>query len=548
MGKLRNITVFEFALFATSSIFVIYGTLIRKLGAKSLRESLGRPVALNEVENFPTGPSLDRLELLLGKAVRRAARFIPGNHNCLSQAIAGQKLLGLFGKECHVAIGFDAHRKSERFESHAWLFTPHGVVLGGEVAHNFTPVSVHSNLPISASFQNRSQRDALVRIVKQALNKKLGGERSGSPVTLNSGLLEFASIHRLSGFIAEYTGSEVLQDELSHRLNDAAKVQAIAGLSQVRDSETVSFKFSESGIRHVVIKGATLAVLSGRGMTERGGGDVDILVLQRDIPAAHALLLREGFLPLAAFIPKVGFAWRFWAFRDRELSYQKDGIFVDLHWKVSKNAGLTPNTLVQLERSVPIELGRKHVPSLYAGDALVSAAVHNYLDFCQNLRGILDVVFLARNTSLVIPPDTPPGGKQLLADTLGFASDLLGQDFLTGIGGIPSPSKSGVAYLTKLWRRNSLGPLAEAKSTYPLGELLARLAHELRYHASFKEALRFILKVSLAFPKYEVNQKATTVWGALFHRGYELFSGRIPHIQARENSQRRPHFRSSSEI
>jgi hypothetical protein len=537
-ARQQRISPIELAAFAASSFFVVYGTLSRSLGVGLLKGSLGCPISPDVANVLPIQPTSDKFEAIVGQSIRRAARFVPGNHNCLSQAIAGKELLRILGRDSQIVIGFEADRKVVRFESHAWLVTDNGIVVGGEIAHQFNPVSIYSSSQPTRESNQVGPREQLILLVRGELRRRLFGEEFGGLSHPDTGIVELASSHRVTGFIANQVYLKESSERLGGVLRGAAKSQAIAGLTQVRDTVEVSSVFKEAGIRHLNIKGASLAVLSSRGMAERGGGDVDILVEEKDVPAAHFLLVNHGFSPKAAFTPMVGEAWKFWAFRDRELTYKRDQLFVDLHWRISKNGGLTADISKQLERSVEVKLGGDQVPSLSLGDALVAAAVHNYLDFCQNLRGLIDIVYLGNNTTIQIPIDTPPGGKQLLADTLEFVRGLLGDDLLQEIPGLPTPSRSGVAYLQKLWHRNSLLPLAEARSTYRGGEIIASLRHALRYGASLKEVLRFTLKVSLAFPDYQKGKKSTSVWSAFFHRAYELFSGRVPHIQARRKSRR----------
>ena len=536
-ARRSNITPLELALLAASSFFVIYATFSRTFGIDRLRDSLGGTLTADALEQIPAHPTLNKFEILVGKSITRVARLLPGNHNCLSQAIAAKRLLQVFRRESRIVIGLDQNRKSVKFESHAWLITHHGIVVGGEVAHRFTPVSIYSNSQASKEARGNNHLNDLLRITKKGLRKALREEALESIDPLNPAILELVEMHRVSGFIWQHGDFEEAPKQLKVLLSNAAKTQAFSGLTQALQGPEISSIFSEFGIRHVVIKGSTLAVLTGRGMSERGGGDVDLLVQEADVPAAHRLLLHHGFSPKVAFAPREGFAWRFWAFRDRELTYKNERFLVDLHWRVSKNGGLTGNTSAQVQRSVQIEIGGRRLPSLYSGDALIAASVHNYLDFCQNLRGLIDIVFLSNHTNLKIPGDAPREGKQLLADTLEFARALFGRDLIPAIDGLPAPSKKGVAYLLKLWHRNSLLPLVEAKSTYPGSDLFSGLAHALRYNLTFKETLRYFAKVSLAFPAYQEGRETTSIFGALYHRILELVLGKIPHIQARRNSK-----------
>ena len=84
--------------------------------------------------------SLDRR---ISTAVRRAARYLPGEHRCLAQALACQIMLSQLGRPGTVVIGLRPNHQSSTWDSHAWLVTDEGIILGGEVAGDFVPVTTY---------------------------------------------------------------------------------------------------------------------------------------------------------------------------------------------------------------------------------------------------------------------------------------------------------------------------------------------------------------------------------------------------------------------
>ena len=74
----------------------------------------------------------------LGRAVRRAALFVPGA-KCLAQATAAMLLSARHNRRSRMIIGVKLGA-SEAFGAHAWLETPHGVPVGGAEAAEFAPL------------------------------------------------------------------------------------------------------------------------------------------------------------------------------------------------------------------------------------------------------------------------------------------------------------------------------------------------------------------------------------------------------------------------
>jgi hypothetical protein len=541
-SKNRKITPESMRLFAWASALVIKNSFVKALGSKQLRKALGVAAPPDPTKAISITPTAEPLEMLVGKSVRRAAKFLPGKYNCLSQAMAAQDMLHGLNRSSKIVIGFNANRRNERYDSHAWLITPNGVVVGGEIAADYTSVTVYSK-EIS---KHESSSQGLVPdladlldVTRNALRKELGLTK-GEPDMLRSTNLNLtlAKSHRILQAVGGHK-QVVVDRELDFDYQGKWLMsEAMAGLKLVQESQQVSNLFRDNGLEHLIFKGVALASLSGRNLTARGAGDVDVLINWWDVPKAHRILGAAGFRPKVAFEPKEGTMWKFWAFRDRELGYVKDQLHLDLHWRVPKNESLAARTANQLARASVISLAGVNVPTLSPGDALVAAAVHNYLDFCQNLRGIIDIVHLANLENVMVEKDVPAAGKNLLSDTLEFVKQLLGEEFIPPIPGIPAASKKRVGYLWKLWEKNSVVPLVEANVNFRGGELFGRFEHTVKYGFSLKEVARFIAKVLLDFPNYQTNRYSTGVLGALIHRLGQLLTGSIPHLKARRESQK----------
>jgi hypothetical protein len=71
-------------------------------------------------------------------AVTRAARLVPAG--CLPQAIAAHCLLRREGQPSRVVFGV-AHDKDGGLDAHAWLCDDGGILLGGETAKHYRPLT-----------------------------------------------------------------------------------------------------------------------------------------------------------------------------------------------------------------------------------------------------------------------------------------------------------------------------------------------------------------------------------------------------------------------
>jgi hypothetical protein len=71
--------------------------------------------------------------------VRAASRYVP-HATCLTQALAGQRVLAASGYESRVEIGVskDEHR---RFRAHAWVVCSGDIVIGHEEANQYVPIA-----------------------------------------------------------------------------------------------------------------------------------------------------------------------------------------------------------------------------------------------------------------------------------------------------------------------------------------------------------------------------------------------------------------------
>ena len=537
-----RITLKSLIFFAWALPLTLYGSVVRRRPAAVLGRVLGHPSEVTKDRKLQQTPTSDAIELLVGLSAKRAARFLPGDHNCLTQAIAAQQMLRFLGKSSQVLIGLKQNPGEDQWAAHAWLNTPIGNVVGGEVSGTYTPVTVfHQTGPLAKiKFKNGEgsiSSDETSGLVSRSLHLEFGVELDGDLLVPNdSNLAEIARNHRVEGLLIAHAQSLGLPASIEKDLTAQARANLIAGLELIQNTQTVGSLFEINRIDHLIFKGVALSALCSRDLAARGAGDIDVLVSSGDVPRVHRILLDNGFVPKTALVPLEVPMWKFWAFRDRELGYQNDFINLDLHWKIPRNPQLTATTKSQLGRSQEIKLATTSIRTLSPGDALNACAVHIYVDFCQNLRLLVDLVFLSNLPSVALPEDVPAPGRQLVADVLEFTRQLLGTPLVPFVEGVPEPSAKGVAYLNKMWKLNSGKPLAEARASNRSADTWGRLKHGFFYGLSLVEIARFLSKIMLDIPNYSHDLKTIGPLSALIFRLRQLLTGRVPHMRARKDS------------
>jgi hypothetical protein len=377
---------------------------------------------------------------------------------------------------------------------------------------------------------------ALRTLVGAALRNELGHSVPPASGTYEAVSADLIASHRVDHLLTNHHEQLALPDDIASAVKDRAVAHAVAGLKLITQTAEVCELFGRSDIDFLVYKGVALAATSGRRSASRGAGDVDVLVAPDDVPRAHRLLLAEGFTPRTALEPREGALWRFWSYRERELSYSRGNVSLDLHWRIPKEPALMPPTRALLTRTTGVSIGEHTVPTLDPSDALCAAATTVYLDYCQNLRLISDVVFLSQLPGAHIPEDLPTPGRALVSDVLEFTRVLLGRDLVPEIPGSLEPHPRGVSYLLELWNHNSSRSLHSAGPGRKAPEVIGRFGHWMRYGRGLPTALRFISWAAIDLPPYSANAPSTTLGRALGRRIKQTLHRDFDYVRKRSHS------------
>jgi transglutaminase-like putative cysteine protease len=146
VAKLRSITPIQVAYFVWALPAVLFATATQKRSAAALARRLGKAIAVPPGTDLTLPPSRDTGDLLIHQAVRRASHWLPGAHNCLPQAIAATHMLRVLKRPSQVVIGIRPNPQGGEWDSHAWVTTESGTVIGGEVAKDYTAVTIYRKI------------------------------------------------------------------------------------------------------------------------------------------------------------------------------------------------------------------------------------------------------------------------------------------------------------------------------------------------------------------------------------------------------------------
>ncbi len=346
-----------------------------------------------------------------------------------------------------------------------------------------------------------------VRQVTWAVRHSLASERQ-EPVTSGSDLADrideadvpdfvrAARVHRVTDLLTEQGRRLSLPAEVLGDLRDSAKRSAMAALLSARQTAQVHRILAEAGVPALGLKGIALSVLTTGTLTARGPGDIDVLVRPEDLPAAHRALTESGWTSSGLAEPADDrlSAWIRWMRRER--SYVSDVSTIDLHWRVAVDQTLLPPARELLTRAVVVDIDGFPVRTLAPSDALAAACYHAYLDRFARLRGLIDIVRLARDPRVAVPASAPASQRRMVAESVTFTHQLIGgfddERLLQLTGG----RRVKVADQERLWEQAARRPIWFDESI-PLDEAGAALRHQFRYDRLSSTAVRLAVNAVL---------------------------------------------------
>jgi hypothetical protein len=170
------------------------------------------------------------------------------------------------------------------------------------------------------------------------------------------------------------------------------------------------------GIDAIPFKGPTLAIQAYGDLSLRSFADLDILVRERDVPAAREVLLSDGYVSPLDLTPAQFHALLRSGYND-ELFRASDGVKVELHWRFAPAYfGFRADLDGWWERCEGVLLDGVRVRGLAREDLLVLLCVHGARHAWASLEGVVAVAELIGRT-----PDIDWGSTLSRAEQAGAA-------------------------------------------------------------------------------------------------------------------------------
>jgi hypothetical protein len=179
------------------------------------------------------------------------------------------------------------------------------------------------------------------RILLACLPPTFGSDDGRSLSELLSGkldwdyLLSMAKWHGVLPFVAKHlVGNSAVPDDVIRSLRESLFAIASKNLRLTAELAAISATFQSRGIQHIPYKGTVLSQILYGTIAQRSISDIDLIVRPEDVAEARACLEELGFsdgfgLTSGQRLRAIRYGF--------EYSFIRDGVTVDLHWRLVQN-------------------------------------------------------------------------------------------------------------------------------------------------------------------------------------------------------------------
>jgi Uncharacterised nucleotidyltransferase len=178
-------------------------------------------------------------------------------------------------------------------------------------------------------------------------------------------------------------------------LNDAARANVARSLVLTGELIHLLDVFRSADIQAIPYKGPVLAAQAYGDLSLREFGDLDIVMRQRDIIAAHKMMVSLGFCT-----PSMGrFSADESAIVPGEYSYRDEtrGLIVELHTeRTLRHFPVAPDLDLLAARTAPVLLAGREVRTFAAEEGLTLLSVHGSKDLWERLSWVVDIAEMIR--------------------------------------------------------------------------------------------------------------------------------------------------------
>jgi hypothetical protein len=190
----------------------------------------------------------------------------------------------------------------------------------------------------------------------------------------------------------------VVPESVAAQLESAARENAIRCLAHTSELIRIVDLLASRGIRTLPYKGPVIAAQAYQDISARQFEDLDVILFQRDIPAADEAIRTLGYEPRFAWLHSSNGH----GVIPGEYTYLHVGrrTILELHTEATlRHSPVTAPLQEYFERAVSVDLGGKSVETFCAEDALIVYCVHATKDFWEKLIWLVDIAELLRSFS-----------------------------------------------------------------------------------------------------------------------------------------------------
>ena len=228
------------------------------------------------------------------------------------------------------------------------------------------------------------------------------------------------------------TPAEIRQNLRKRFHENAAHSLLLAG-----ELARIAAALNSKGIRTLAFKGPALAALVYGQITSRRYVDLDVIVQQRDMARARAILQSLGFNAPDYLSPSHNNLLER-VQHSVALIRADDGLIVELHWRIAARGFATlPFENQMWLRAIEVSVCGVSVETLSPEDLLLALCIHGTKHFWERLSWVCDVARLLDrrlNWSLVFRLAREAGAERMLALGLCLATELFGVELPEEVG------------------------------------------------------------------------------------------------------------------
>lgn len=184
---------------------------------------------------------------------------------------------------------------------------------------------------------------------------------------------------------------DVIPAEMQERLKTMGRSIAMRGMSLTAELLRVSDAFRRKGVRSIPYKGPVLAAQAYGDFTLREFEDLDILVPQSDLAAAHEIVIGFGYKPKYDWIlaPDAAAALVPGEYNYRDIPRSA---MIELHTeRTLRHFPRIPDIVGFLPALVDVRLAEREVRTFAPEELLTLLCIHGSKDFWERLSWIADV-------------------------------------------------------------------------------------------------------------------------------------------------------------